>query len=112
MLNTKQACAYLKIKRYLFDAAVATGQIPFKTPSKRKMFNTEDLDRWLKNTRIHIDCIKTEGFGMPISISRGKTGDPSTIEELLAQEKDRLQNVGPLKKSTKHIKKTRQPAQA
>jgi excisionase family DNA binding protein len=104
LLNAKQACGYLGIGRYLFDTAVDKGLIPFIRPSKRRLFNTEDLDRWQKNTQNLIDYTKTEAFGMPISISFGQTDKPITIGELLAQEKERLRKEKLLKKSTNATK--------
>lgn len=105
LLNAKQACGYLGIGRYLFESAVNKGYIPFICPSKRRLFNTEDLDRWQRNTQTHTDYTKEAVSGMPISISRDKTVKPTTIAELLAQEKERLRKDGLLKKLTSPIKK-------
>ena len=55
LLNAKQACGYLGIGRYIFETAVTKGLIPFIQPSKRRLFNSEDLDKWLRNTQFHID---------------------------------------------------------
>lgn len=106
LLNQKQACGYLGIGRYLFDTAVNKGLIPYICPSKRKLFNSEDLDRWQKNTQNLIDFTKTEESGMRISISHAKTVTPTTLEELLAQEKKQRLKDGLLKKLTKPTKKT------
>ena len=106
LLNQKQACGYLGIGRYLFESAVEKGLIPFIQPSKRRLFNTEDLDRWQRNTQTHIDFIKEMEFGMPISISHDKTVKASTLGELLAQEIEQRRKDGLLRKLTKPTKKT------
>ena len=109
LLNQKQACGYLGIGRYLFESAVNQGYIPFVKPSKRRLFNTEDLDRWQRNTQTHTDYTKTEEYGMRISLSHGKTVKASTIGELLAQEIEQRRKDGLLRKLTKPTKKTLHP---
>lgn len=93
LLNQKQACGYLKIKRYLFDCAVRKGQIPFVQPSKRRLFNTEDLDKWQKSTMKHTDFTKGAKRGMPIYRLPRRTDSGLTLESLYAQTFGKKQNA-------------------
>mgnify|MGYP002519681132 CR=1 FL=1 len=86
LLNQKQACGYLGIGRYIFETAVEKGLIPFIKPSKRKLFNTEDLDRWQKNTLKHTDFTKGVKRGMPIYRLQPLTVSTSKLESLYKQQ--------------------------
>lgn len=82
LLNQKQACGYLGIGRYLFDIAVNKGLIPFIQPSKRRLFNTEDLDKWQKNTQNHLEFTNGAIHTTPISRILPPTDSVSSLEAL------------------------------
>jgi hypothetical protein len=94
ILNKKEAMDYLGLNRFVFDAEVNKGKIPFIIAGKLKKFPVWVLDRWLNDTTNHTDCSKEATPTTPTSLLCAKQESEYSLERLVIQAmKQKLTNT-------------------
>ena len=51
-LNTEEASYYLSLGKSTVNALCSRGELPYSMPCRRRIFCTDDLDKWLNSYRV------------------------------------------------------------
>lgn len=58
IITKMEAAEYLRVSKYTIKTLVDEHGLPYVVVGKRKMFNTEELDKWLENQAVDQKEIK------------------------------------------------------